>query len=111
MNQVFLFSLSKSCWGYVPQKNKIKDFVFKRVGHPHPYGRLRAINVIKFIDLHVSTLDAGCGEGIFSRELALRGVPITGVDIDKDALEVSRKNSALLGIAYPIVEGSVELLP
>src|SRR3989338_5433147 len=111
MNKVALFSVKKNCWGYIPQRNKLKDFVLKKVGHPHPYGRLRAINVVKFIDPSANTLDAGCGQGIFSRELAMRGIPITGVDTDKCALEVCKKNSALLKINYPIVEGSVESLP
>ncbi len=111
MNKVTLVSLAKNCWGYIPKKNELIDFVCKRVGHPHPYGRLRVMQAIKFIDSHAHTLDAGCGEGIFSRELAMRGIPVTGTDIDADALEACKNNAALLGIQYPIVEGSVERLP
>ena len=62
-----LISLKKA-WGYIPQKNFFKNFIFKIIGNPHPYGRLRAISVLSFLDLSKKKiLDAGCGRGVFSR--------------------------------------------
>lgn len=37
-----------------------------------------------------SVLDAGCGTGRVGRELALRGVRVTGVDIDEEMLGTAR---------------------
>lgn len=111
MKKVKLFYWNKNAWGYIPQKNKFKDFVFKRVGHPHPYGRLRAMKVISLVNPKLYTLDAGCGEGVFSRELVLGGVNIVGMDIDQHSLDCCKVNSSLLKINYPIIKGDIENIP
>lgn len=38
-----------------------------------------------------SVLDAGCGTGRVARELAERGIRVTGVDLDADMLAVARR--------------------
>ena len=40
-----------------------------------------------------SVLDAGCGTGRVSRELARRGVDVVGVDLDPDMLATARRRS------------------
>lgn len=40
-----------------------------------------------------SVLDAGCGTGRIARELARRGVEITGVDLDADMLSTARRKA------------------
>ena len=40
-----------------------------------------------------SVLDAGCGTGRIGRELARRGLRVTGVDIDPEMLETARRKS------------------
>jgi SAM-dependent methyltransferase len=40
-----------------------------------------------------SVLDAGCGTGRVGRELARRGVTVTGVDIDPEMLETARRKA------------------
>lgn len=40
-----------------------------------------------------SVLDAGCGTGRVGRELARRGVDVTGVDIDPDMLGTARRRA------------------
>ena len=40
-----------------------------------------------------SVLDAGCGTGRIGRELAKRGLRVTGVDIDPEMLETARRKA------------------
>lgn len=40
-----------------------------------------------------SVLDAGCGTGRVARELARRGIEVTGVDIDPDMLDTARRKA------------------
>ncbi len=52
-------------------------------------------------------LDVGCGEGILPLLLARRGITVTGVDVDPDALDFARK---LLAREPDEVRGRVELV-
>jgi len=107
MNLPKILSLIRA-WGYTPQKNIIKDFLLKKIGHPHPYGRLRAMSVIKYIKPeNKDLLDAGCGSGIFSRELVLRGFNVTGVDLDEDAIENCNNGMKQLNLDCTIVKESI----
>jgi SAM-dependent methyltransferase len=38
-----------------------------------------------------SVIDVGCGTGYFSRRFALAGHPVTGIDRDREMLEIARK--------------------
>ena len=107
MNFPKIISLAKA-WGYIPQKNIFKNFLLKRIGHPHPYGRLRAISVMKHIKLeNKNLLDAGCGTGTFSRELVLRGFKVTGVDSDNDAIKSCINGMQQLNLDYPVIKESI----
>lgn len=44
-----------------------------------------------------SVLDAGCGTGRVARELALRGLDVTGVDIDPEMLATARRKAPGVG--------------
>ena len=97
-----------TAWGYIPQKNIFKNFLLKRIGHPHPYGRLRAISVMKHIKSeNKNILDAGCGTGTFSRELVLRGFKVTGVDTDNEAIKSCINNMQQLNLDYPVIKESI----
>lgn len=50
-----------------------------------------------------SVLDAGCGTGRVGRELARRGVRVTGLDIDPEMLETARRKAPdLLWIRHDV---------
>ncbi|MFW6092110.1 MAG: class I SAM-dependent methyltransferase, partial [Actinomycetota bacterium] len=51
-------------------------------------------------------LDAGCGTGRFSVELARAGAHVVGLDIDMDMLVLATKR-----LAGPVVAGDIERLP
>ena len=102
-----LISLKKA-WGYIPQKNFFKDFIFKIIGNPHPYGRLRAISVLSFLDLSKKKiLDAGCGRGVFSRELKKRDFDITGIDVDQEAIDYCKKSMDKTNEHYSVFKENI----
>jgi ubiquinone/menaquinone biosynthesis C-methylase UbiE len=47
-------------------------------------------------------LDAGCGSGRYSIQLAKKGAEVHGIDISKGMLRAARKNGKRLGIKYQI---------
>jgi len=53
-----------------------------------------------------AVLDAGCGEGYFSRELARRGVHVTGLDLSPRMLEYAREEEDREPLGIDYVEGS-----
>lgn len=97
-------------WGYLPQKNTLKDLLVRFIGHPHPYGRVRANCVLDLINYSSKTLDVGCGEGVFTRELASRGLDMTGVDLDADAIAAAENNKKTLNLRYKTFVGDAAQL-
>ena len=66
------------------------------------------MSVIKYIKPeNKDLLDAGCGSGIFSRELVLRGFNVTGVDLDEDAIENCNNGMKQLNLDCTIVKESI----
>lgn len=51
-------------------------------------------------------LDAGCGEGFFSRELARRGARVTGVDLSPRLVQYARAQEAATPLGIQYREGS-----
>lgn len=102
---------SIKAWGYLPQTNYFKDIVVRFLGHPHPYGRVRAENVFALIKNNLKTLDVGCGEGVFTRELAQRGYEMTGVDLDPEAIAAAERNKLILNTNYKTQVGDAAHLP
>ncbi|MEW6182873.1 MAG: class I SAM-dependent methyltransferase [Bacillota bacterium] len=56
-------------------------------------------------------LDIGCGTGILSRELAYRGLEVTGIDISMAMLNEARKKSYGLGITFLYADGGALPFP
>jgi ubiquinone/menaquinone biosynthesis C-methylase UbiE len=59
----------------------------------------------------LDALDAGCGTGFLSFELAARGHRVTGVDFAPAMLAEARRKAAALGIAVRFEEADAEHLP
>ncbi|GAC1345986.1 MAG: class I SAM-dependent methyltransferase [Ktedonobacteraceae bacterium] len=55
------------------------------------------------------TLDAGCGEGYFSRILALRSARVTGIDIAAPLIDIARAKDAEGTITYQVADLSQPL--
>jgi ribosomal protein L11 methyltransferase len=54
--------------------------------------------------------DVGCGTGVLAIAAAARGAEVVAVDVDPDAVEVSRDNAARNGVHLDARVGSVELV-
>ena len=52
-------------------------------------------------------LEVGCGSGYLSIELARLGWQVTGVDIDSQAVDVSRRNTRLAGLDVRVVQSDM----
>jgi 2-polyprenyl-6-hydroxyphenyl methylase / 3-demethylubiquinone-9 3-methyltransferase len=70
-----------------------------------PLATLHAINPLRlnWIDGHAGlrgrkVLDVGCGAGILSEAMALRGAQVTGIDAGAEQLEVARAHAAEAGL-------------
>lgn len=59
----------------------------------------------------LDALDAGCGTGFLSLELAARGYRVTGVDFAPAMLVAARRKAAAAGLAVRFEEGDAENLP
>ena len=59
----------------------------------------------------LDALDAGCGTGFLSLELAARGHRVTGVDFAPAMLVAARRKAAAQGLAIRFAEGDAENLP
>jgi ubiquinone/menaquinone biosynthesis C-methylase UbiE len=59
----------------------------------------------------IDALDAGCGTGFLSLELAARGHLVTGVDFAPAMLEAARRKAAAQGVAVRFEEADAENLP
>lgn len=59
----------------------------------------------------VDTLDAGCGTGFLSLELAARGHRVTGIDFAPEMLSEARRKAAERGAAIRFGEADAERLP
>lgn len=51
-------------------------------------------------------LEIGCGTGILSREMADRGLEVTGIDISTAMLDVARKNNRSSNITFLCADGA-----
>lgn len=102
-----------NAWGYFWVKNPFKRLLFYFLGHPHPYGRLRAYGLLQYLSKGSEILDMGCGEGVFSRELYKRNFKVTGLDIDSDAISAARTiaHNANLKINYLVADALDSKLP
>ena len=70
-------------FGYIPQNVKWKDLLFRLLGWPNTMRRLQAPVVMRMINSHKDDiiLDAGCGGGNFTFEMAKHAKQCIGIDI------------------------------
>ena len=57
-----------------------------------------------------SVADIGCGTGILAIAAAQRGASVVGVDLDPDAVAVTRENAARNHVEVTVAPGSVDVL-
>jgi 2-polyprenyl-6-hydroxyphenyl methylase / 3-demethylubiquinone-9 3-methyltransferase len=84
-----------------------------------PFAALAQLNGprFQFFDKHLPSwqglqvLDAGCGGGLASEELAKRGAAVTGIDISLPSLEVAKAHAKSSGLAIRYQQASCEELP
>lgn len=55
-------------------------------------------------------LDLGCGTGMLALASAKLGASVVGIDIDREALRIARKNSEKLGVDLSLVQADVRHL-
>lgn len=58
-----------------------------------------------------AVLDAGCGEGYLSRELANRGATVTGIDLDPELIRAAQDLEAVEGRGIDFHHGDVAAIP
>ncbi len=85
-----------------------------------PEGPLRTLHVInpvrlRYIDAAVrlsgkQVLDLGCGGGLLSEAMAVRGARVTGVDAGAAAIRTARSHATLSGVNVDYVQGTAENL-
>ena len=85
-----------------------------------PEGPLRTLHVInpvrlRYLDaaVHLSWnqfLDVGCGGGLLSEAMAVRGANVTGVDASEAAIRTARSHGTLSGVNVEYVQGTAESL-
>ena len=98
-------------FGYVPHQNSWKNLILKVLGHPNLIRRIQAPVLMRMLETKKDDiiLDAGCGSGFFSYEIAKRCKTAVGIDWN---LNISRSSWAMRkqpNVAYVI--GDVQKLP
>ncbi len=90
-------------FGYFPdfkEKSKLKDLYLRIFGYPYAPRRNEVLLVFKALNAKKGEkiLDIGCGDGVFTNELAKRGVSITGIDISKHDLSLAKKRAKKMNL-------------
>lgn len=105
------------------KKKNLEIVLQKLESHPDPSPELEqymtpgdvAAQLLHFANSHGSlsgkeVYDLGCGTGRLSIGAALLGASVTGVDVDKKAIEIAEKNAREAGVDVKFVEGDVKYL-
>ncbi|MCW4048857.1 MAG: class I SAM-dependent methyltransferase [Candidatus Bathyarchaeota archaeon] len=80
----------------------------------NPYNRLELDSTLHYLDKHLPksghVLDAGCGPGRYTVELAKQGYTMTSLDLTPHMLEIAREQVEKAGVTdrVQLHEGSVE---
>lgn len=85
-----------------------------RVKHPWILNKIREL----FGEAKVEILDVGCGAGFLTNEFALKGYPITGVDLSGESLKVAGNYDKTKSVKYleadalqlPFADGSFDVV-
>lgn len=92
---------------------RLKDIYFRFLGMPFYQRRVEAVFVFPALGQvrGGQVLDLGCGDGLFSIELARRGALVEALDISSTALDRARWRAKELGLSISFVHGSATRLP
>lgn len=100
-------------FGYFPDyKNKsvLKDIYLQIFGYPYPPRRNEARLVFKLLKprKNEKILDVGCGDGIWTNELAKKSFNVTGIDISRHDLKKAQKRAQVMGldVNYNLVDAT-----
>lgn len=101
----------------IEELNKFSELAHKWWDKTSEFKPLHDINPLRlnYIDKAVSldgktVLDVGCGGGILSESMALKGAQVTGIDLGEKALKVAQLHSLESGVAVNYRLVSVEEL-
>jgi SAM-dependent methyltransferase len=97
-------------FGYIPNKTLWKDLALRILGYPNVIRRIQAPILMRMLQPQKEDviLDAGCGGGFFTYELAKKCSTSIGIDW-KISKILSFAESKLLNLAY--VKGDMQRLP
>jgi ubiquinone/menaquinone biosynthesis C-methylase UbiE len=103
-------------FGYVPGKFRgLKNLYLRMFGYPDLHRRVETRILLTWVREIPSTLtlDAGCGEGFISLELAKKGYRMISIDVDEEVLKQLRWSIERLNLRdrIEIVRGDVQHLP
>ena len=80
-------------------------------GSGHHATTTLCLELLDGLELHGrSVADVGCGTGILAIAAAKRGASAVGVDLDRDAVAVTRENAARNDVEVVVARGSVDAL-
>jgi ribosomal protein L11 methyltransferase len=80
-------------------------------GTGHHATTTMCLELLDELELEGRTLaDVGCGSGVLAIAAARRGARVVAVDVDPDAIEVTRENAERNGAALEARHGSVDVL-
>jgi ribosomal protein L11 methyltransferase len=81
-------------------------------GSGHHATTALCLEALDRLDLEGRALaDVGCGSGVLAIAAARRGAHVVAVDLDPDAVAVTRENAARNGVEVDARHGGVEVLP
>lgn len=108
-----MYKNNNAAWGYIPSKSYFKNIISKKIGYPHPLGRIAARIVRKFANFNSKhTLDIGCDAGVYTIEFLKRGVKkVSSIDINKQSIEVTKNNLKKFNLKADILHADGQKLP
>lgn len=97
----------------VINKNLIEKFGIFFLGIPHIGLRVRTNLILKHIkpNRNIRILDAGCGPGLYTTYLALKGYNVIGIDIDRNKIDIARKINKNTNCDSKFLQGDLNKLP
>lgn len=103
-------------FGYIPDFKHVsfvKDLYLRGFGFPYAPRRNEARLVLNLLrpKIEESILDLGCGEGVWTNEVAKTGATLFGIDISRPDLSKARCRVNLLGNTVKLIGANAQSLP
>ncbi len=103
-------------FGYVPDfqgKSRLKNLYLRMFGYPYAPRRNEARLVFNRLRPNMGTkvLDVGCGDGVWTNDLAQKGWEITGLDISEEDVGTARSRARQMGSNCEMVVGDAQKMP